>query len=204
MPEPMQRERRRDPYPWTWEPPAAAALGVLLVALVGIQLGRSLANLLAGAGWTWPDLDAGGGLSSPLGTAFWTSLSGVVTGDAAAGLPGPTPTDVVGPRLLWGSIAVTELALLAVVGWAVAYIYQRWGPGRMRGMATAEEAEKILGVTRLRNLAPIVRPDLYGKHAPDPQPVRRDAGDPDEHPGTPPGSGLSPWLLGRHTSTETR
>ena len=31
-------------------------------------------------------------------------------------------------------------------------------------MATAAEAEKILGVTRLRKVAGIVRPDLYGKH----------------------------------------
>jgi hypothetical protein len=204
MPEPMQRDRRRDPYPWTWEPPAAAALGVLLVIVMGIQLGRGVANLLAGAGWTWPDTDAGGGFSSPLGTAFWTSLPGVVSGDADAGLPTPVPAGVAGPRLLWGSIAVTELAMLAAVGWAIAYVYQRWGSGRMRGMATAVEAEKILGVTRLRKLAPIVRPDIYGIHALDPQLVHRDAGGPNEDPGTPAGRGLSPWLRDRQASKEGR
>ena len=55
----MQRERRRDPYPWTWEIPLAIGIGVLLLVTAGIQLGRSLANLVAGAGWTWPASDTG-------------------------------------------------------------------------------------------------------------------------------------------------
>ena len=45
----MQRERRRDPYPWTWEIPVAVALVALFVIVIGIQLGRSVANLLAGS-----------------------------------------------------------------------------------------------------------------------------------------------------------
>lgn len=195
----MQRERRRDPYPWTWEPPAAALIGLLLLLVVGIQLGRGPANLLAGAGWTWPDTNAGGGFSSPLGTAFWSSLPGVVTGHADAGLAAPAPTDVAGPQLLWTSVAVTELALLAAAGWAIAYVYLRWGPGRMRGMATPAEAEKLLGVTRLRKVAPIVRPDLYGKHAPSPAPVQRAAGV-DDATNVELGGGLSPWLLHSRTS----
>ena len=55
----MQRERRRDPYAWTWEIPVAVALATLFVIVFGIQLGRSVANVLAGAGWTWPDANAG-------------------------------------------------------------------------------------------------------------------------------------------------
>jgi len=204
----MQRERRRDPYPWTWEPAAAAAIGALLVLSVGIQLGRGVANLLAGAGWSWPETDAGGGASSPLGTsplgtAFWFSLPGVVTGHADAGLPHPVPGDLAGPRLLWTSIALTELTLLAAAGWAIGYIYLRWGPGRMRGMATAAEAEKLLGVTRLRKVAPLVRPDIYGRHAPRPAPLHRNAGGPEE-PAVEIGRGLSPWLLERRTTKETR
>lgn len=200
----MQRERRRDPFPWTWEPWALVGIAVLLAMVVGIQVGRGLANLVAGAGWTWPATDAGSGFSSPLGTAFWSSLPAVVTGDAGAGLAAPVP-DVAGAGLLWTSIAVTELAVLAAVGWAIAYGYQRWGPGRMRGMASPAEAEKTLGVTRLRKVAPIVRPDLYGKHAPEPAPVHRDAGasrDQAEHPGSPLGRGLSPWFLDRRTPKE--
>jgi hypothetical protein len=80
----MQRERRRDPYAWTWEIPVAVALAILFVIVFGIQLGRSVANVLAGAGWTWPDANAGA-FPSPIGTAFWTSLPGVLTGHAGAG-----------------------------------------------------------------------------------------------------------------------
>ena len=37
----MQRERRRDPYPWTWEVPLAVTVATLFVIIIGIQLGRS-------------------------------------------------------------------------------------------------------------------------------------------------------------------
>ncbi|GAB7005298.1 hypothetical protein JCM18899A_27710 [Nocardioides sp. AN3] len=196
----MQRERRRDPYPWTWEVPLAVTLATLFVIVAGIQLGRSVANLVAGAGWTWPDANAGT-FPSPIGTAFWTSLPGVLGGNAEAGLPTPAPDDLAGRGLVWGSLALTELALLAATIWLGVWACQRWGSGRMRGMATAAEAEKLLGVTRLRKVAGIVRPDLYGKHAPGaPAPVQRAAGDRTEQPGPHLGHGLSPWLLdGRRT-----
>jgi len=38
---------------------------------------------------------------------------------------------------------------------------RRWGPGRMKGMASPGEAEQVLGLTRLRRNAPLIRPDLY-------------------------------------------
>ena len=190
----MQRERRRDPYPWTWEIPVLVIGMTLFVMVIGIQLGRSMANLLAGAGWTWPDTSAGAGYSSPLGTAFWTSLPGVVSGHAEAGLPAPVPVPLASPSLVWTSLALTEAALLTATIWIGAYVYQRLGPGRMRGMATSAEAEKLLGITRLRKVSGIVRPDLYGKHAPKPEPVRRDAGGTDATD-IEIGRGLSPWLL---------
>ncbi|MDP3973030.1 MAG: hypothetical protein Q8P61_09000 [Candidatus Nanopelagicales bacterium] len=200
----MQRERRRDPYPWTWEIPVAVALATLFVVVIGIQLGRSVANLLAGAGWTWPDPNAGT-FPSPIGTAFWTSLPGVLTGHSDAGLPNPAPSGLADSGLVWISLALTELTLLTATIWVGVYAYQRWGPGRMRGMATAAEAEKILGITRLRKVAGIVRPDLYGKHAAAPEPVDRTAeGDATEQPGPALGGGLSPWLLDRRLTKEER
>jgi hypothetical protein len=63
----MQRERRHDPYPWTWEIPAAVITLVLLIVATGAHLGRSAANLLAGAGWTWPTM--GGFFSGEIGRA---------------------------------------------------------------------------------------------------------------------------------------
>ena len=95
----MQRERRGDPYPWTWEIPLGIAMVVLLIGTAGIQLGRSLANMVAGAGWTWPAPDTAGTSASgtgpfpsPLGSAFWSSIPGVLTGHANAGLS-PAPPD---------------------------------------------------------------------------------------------------------------
>jgi hypothetical protein len=201
----MQRERRRDPYPWTWEVPLAVTVATLFVIIIGIQLGRSVANLLADAGWTWPDTNAGA-FPSPIGTAFWTSLPGVLGGNAEAGLPTPAPDDLAGRGLVWASLALTEIALLTATVWVGVWAYQRWGPGRMRGMATAAEAEKLLGVTRLRKVAGIVRPDLYGKHAnATAAPVHRAAaGDVTEQPGLQLGHGLSPWLLASRRTEEKR
>lgn len=197
----MQRERRRDPYPWTWEVPVAFALVAVVVMVTGVQLGRSLANLAAGAGWTWPEADTSpvSGIGSPVGTAFWTSLPGLLSGDSAAGLPSSATSGLAGPGLLWGSITLTELALLTLTGWAGSWLYVRWGPGRMRGMATVAQAERLLGLTRLRKVAPIVRPDLYGNHAQAAPPVHRLAGSGETEPAASRISwtsrGLSsPWL----------
>lgn len=189
----MQRDRRRDPYPWTWEPPAAATLVSLLAMVIGIQVGRSLANLAAGAGWTWTATDTSSGRpGSPLGAAFWTSIPDVLGGDAGAGLEPQPGGRLAGPELVWAAIAVTELAGLTATIWGIVYLCRRFGPGRMRGMATAAEAEQLLGVTRLRKVAGLVRPDLYGKHAATvPSTQQQVAG---EH-NIELGRGLSPWLL---------
>lgn len=206
----MQRERRRDPYPWTWEIPLAVALAGGFAIVLCLQLGRSVANLVAGAGWTWPDPDAGQ-FTSPISTAFWTSLPGVVTGDSGAGLAQHEAgiDRLAGPSLTLGCLVVTEVLVLAALGWLAIFVLQRWGPGRMRGMATSAEAERMLGITRLRKVAGIVRPDLHGKHA-NPLlttslvrsggPVQRTVGDPAEHPGPQ----LSPWVVAGRGNKEKR
>jgi hypothetical protein len=199
----MQRERRRDPYPWTWEIPVAVALATLFVVVIGIQLGRSVANLLAAAGWTWPDPNAGT-FPSPIGTAFWTSLPGVLGGDSAAGLPSSAPGGLAGSGLMWISLALTQLTLLTATIWVSVYAYQRWGPERMHGMATAAEAEKILGVTRLRKVAGIVRPDLYGKQPAAPELVQRTVSHATEQHGPELGRGLSPGMRDRRLTKEDR
>jgi hypothetical protein len=211
----VQRERRRDPYPWTWEIPLGIGIGVLLVAMAGIQLGRSLANLVAGAGWTWPASEtasapasASGTFPSPFGSAFWSSLPNVLAGQADAGLsPIPSAGHLAAPEALWGCLVVTELLLLAGCGWVGARGYQRWGPGRMMGMATAVEAEALLGITRLRKVAKYVRPDLHGRLAATPSatlsgPVDRTATGHETDTHLADRHGLSPWLLpGRRSSS---
>jgi len=165
----MQRERLKTPYPWTWEIPAAVTLAVLFGIVLGIQAGRTLANLVAGAGTTWPATDAGDvAVPSPIGAAFWTSLPGVLTGDAASGLPTPLPDALAPPWLVWTAVSGIELLFLSLTTWIGVKCYTRWGPGRMRGMASATEAEQLLGLSRIRNVSTLVRPDLYGK-----RPVRQ-------------------------------
>ncbi|MGL5823397.1 MAG: hypothetical protein ACRCYU_00810 [Nocardioides sp.] len=203
----MQRERRRNPYPWTWEIPAAAITVVVVVVVAGIQLARGIANLLVGAGWTWPDTTTAGGVPTPVGTAFWTSLPNILAGDAGAGLAAPAPAEVAGPGLLWTCLALTQTLLLAATVGAGVYIYLRWGPGRMQGMATPAEAERLLGLTRLRKVAGIIRPDLYGRPSAHLEPVHHTAGGTEgvgEHPGLVLGRGLSPWLLDRRLTTRDK
>jgi hypothetical protein len=201
----MQRERRRDPYPWTWEIPVGVTLAIVWVFVIGVQLGRSGANLLADAGWTWPAQDSATNtaFSSPMGSAFWTSLPGVLAGHSDAGLMRPTPRGLAGPGLVWASVALTEVALLGAIVRAVVSVYRRWGPGRMRGMATAAEAERLLGVTRLRTVAGILRPDLYGKQIAAPKPVHRTAGDPAESRGQAFGGRLGRWFPPRRGTGPT-
>lgn len=145
----MQRSRRTNPYPFTWELPVFLFTAVLFLVLVGLQTGRSIANLIAGSGWVFVERPK-----------LITSLGGVLTGQADAGLEGLTSPAT--SSLLWTCIAVVELPVLigCVVGlkWGLA----RWGPGRLHGMATRAEAEMLLGQTRLRRHAKVIRPDLYG------------------------------------------
>jgi len=147
----MQRSRRNDPYPFTWEIPAAIIAVGLLVLVLGVHIGRAVVNLLAGVGWGWPSREE-----------LFRSLPGILRGDADAGLPGALHGGV-GQSALWTSIGATELLLLILLAWSLKVGLDRWGPQRVQGMATRAEAEQMLGRTRLRKASAIVRPDLYGK-----------------------------------------
>jgi hypothetical protein len=149
-----QRSRRHDPYPWTWEIPLVTVLALLVLIIFGAHLGRAIANLLAGSDWSFPNR-----------VDLFSSLPAVLRGDAAAGLvdlDGP----VASPSSLLMCIVATELILLAATLLLLKCCLDRWGPGRMRGVATAGEAERLLGVTRLRRNRRIVRPDLYRRTRP--------------------------------------
>lgn len=149
----MQRSRRRDPIPWTWEIPLAVTALVVLLLVLAAQLGRTFANLTAGAGWRWAPREQ-----------LFTSLPGLARGDATAGLT--HLTHPAGPHLLWTGIGLAEVAALAAAAWAGKAAWDRWGPSRLRGMATRTDAETMLGRARLRAAAPIIRPDRYGPRRP--------------------------------------
>jgi hypothetical protein len=149
----MQRSRRQNPYPFTFEIPLAIGAAALLLLVSGVHLGRAVANLLAGAGWAFPTR-----------ADLFTSLPGILTGDPSAGLTGLDGAGAA-PALLWTCVTVTELLLLSVTGLGVRLGLDRWGPGRLKGMATRGEAERMLGLTRLRQVSAVVRPDLYSKES---------------------------------------
>ncbi len=135
----MQRARRHNPYPLTWELPLAIACVVLLTLAVGVHLGNALAHLTTGHPWVWP---------AP--RDLFTTIPTVLASEASG-------------RLVDGRawIVAVEVLLTASLGWVAYNTWQRWGPHRLKGMATADQAEQVLGVQRLRHNAPIIRPDLH-------------------------------------------
>ena len=147
----MQRARRTNPYPFTWEIPVAAVVATVLLLVLGIHAGRACANLVAG-----------GGLTLPSRETLFTSVPGVLGGDGGAGLT-RTAAHLAGRTALRVWVVVVEALVLTLTVWGAQVGLGRWGPGRIHGMATREEAERLLGRSRLRKVGAVVRPDLYGK-----------------------------------------
>lgn len=149
----LQQQRRQTPYPHTWEIPALVAVTVGYLLTVGVHAGRGVANLTACGVWQWPDA-----------SAWFTSLAGVIFGDAAAGIADPACAGASG-GVLTGSIIALELVVVVLVVMLGKWGLDRWGPGRLKGMATPAEATQLLGVDRLRRVRRIIRPDLYPRKA---------------------------------------
>jgi hypothetical protein len=145
----LQTNRLRDPYPLTWEIPVGVTATTLLLAVLGVQVGRSIAHWTAGGGWVWPR-----------GRALFTSLGAVLSGRATAGLD-PAPVPSADAATVMGWIVAVEAVLATVAVTVALLLVRRWGPGRMRGMATPQQARSTLGPGRLRRVRTIVRPDLY-------------------------------------------
>lgn len=152
--------------------------------MLAAHLARALAVVLAGGTWTWPPR-----------TELFTSLPALLRGDATAGLPatpGTTAGTVVGPDLLWVCLVATEVVAVLLMAWVTKQALDRWGPGRVRGMATPGEVEQLLGRSRLRRNRATIRPDLYPRHGHalrhDHQQHGQQHGRPDLHP-----DGSTPW-----------
>ena len=147
-----QRERRTDPYPLTWEIPVAILTGSLLSLVLGVQLGRAMANLAAGVGWTWPAT-----------AQLFRSAFGVLQGDAGAGLD--STASLAEPDALLAWVLAVELVVMAAYVFLTWLCLRRWGPNRVLGLASADEARQLLGRQRLYAARKVIRPDLYGRRA---------------------------------------
>lgn len=77
-----------------------------------------------------------------------------------------------------GWIAAVEVMFLLAAGAVSYWVLGRWGPGRVRGVASGEEAERLLGRSRLYRVRRIIRPDLYSGNR------RRDRRNPTSVPGS--------------------
>ena len=145
-----QRDRRADPYPLTWEIPAAILAGSLLSLVLGVQLGRGLANFSAGTGWAWP---------AP--TRLFRSAIGVLQGDPGAGLDHVAPLAPPDALLAW--VVAVELIVMAGYVVLIWLCLHRWGPNRTLGVASRDEARRLLGRQRLHAARKVIRPDLYDR-----------------------------------------
>lgn len=143
----MQQSRRATPHPPGWEIPAACVLAALTVLAMAAHLARAVANLLATGSWAWTPRDQ-----------LVTALPSILGGDAGAGLPSGAGANT---GLLYACLIVAEILALTVITAAVVAGMQRFGPSRVRGMASREDAENLLGLRRLRRNAPVIRPDLH-------------------------------------------
>jgi hypothetical protein len=147
-------QRRRDPQPIGRGGEAAVAIlaGVLLVLGLAALCGLGAASALLGRGWVWPH-----------GTDTITHvLGGLLTGHPGNGLDPRQARLVPGPVGIYLCVAACELMAVAtsIAGAVLVARYRR--PGDVRGgMATRGEAEQALGISRLRAVREIIRPDLY-------------------------------------------
>ena len=125
---------------------------MLLMTFV-LHVARAGANVLASGRWGWPPR-----------TELFSSVPGLLRGDASAGLAGRLSQPATETQLgMW--IFVFEVATLTSAALVLRWGTRRWGPGRILGMASPNEVERVLGASRLRRNAAVIRPDLYGRGA---------------------------------------
>ena len=155
-----------DVGPVSWEIPAAAVLVWVAVAALLLPAGRATATLVTGGGWVWPSGSS----------VLLASVGGLLTGDHTAGLTAAQVAALPSAAAVYAVTAAVLGLFLAGSGGA-AWAGQRWLGGRS-GMASRAQVAEVLGSTRLRRAAPVIRPDLRPTHRP--LGVRPAAGDPHE------------------------
>ena len=139
--------QHNDGYPWTWEPAALTGTLLLIIGILAVQIGRTTALIITGSGLWWPT-------SQQLVTSSWAILGG----DTTAGLP----SQVAASTPMWLAWTIAALAATVMSGGSGLVLW-RLRDDRVKGMATTEQAQHLLGLRRLRLTRGIIRPDLYPK-----------------------------------------
>jgi type IV secretion system protein VirD4 len=156
---------RPDVGPASWEVPAAAGVVWLTAGALLLPAARAAAALATGGGWVWP-------IGS---SALLASVGGLLTGDPAAGLDHTQTAALPGTGAVYAAV-ITVLVLFLVGSGGAAWAAHRFLGGGA-GMATRGQAAVVLGSARLRQAAPIIRPDLPRAHRHRPRPpIEREVG----------------------------
>ncbi|WP_344203772.1 hypothetical protein [Aeromicrobium alkaliterrae] len=122
---------------------------VSFVLVITVHVARAVANWFSGAPWSFPE-----------SRSIFTSLPAILTGSPTAGLSEIPANHASGTAVIvW--VILLELVVLVATTWGAVVTLRRFGSGRIRGMATPVEVDQVLGLTRLRQHAHIVRPDLH-------------------------------------------
>jgi len=153
MTTPAQRGRDPQPMGRGGEVALVALAGVALLLVLAALVGLGVAAALFGGGWVWP---AG---NDTVGAV----AGGLLSGHPGAGLPSAAAARVPAQSVIYGCIAVVEVltfTIAALVG-MLFWRYHRPGDAR-RGMATREQATRVLGTGRLQAAKAVLRPDLRG------------------------------------------
>lgn len=154
----MERARRdrlaTQPFPLTWEIPAAATLAILgLLALTPLVVQGLVSWLLTGT-FGWPTSDPG------------DALRGLLRGNFGDGLPSTVASRLPSDALLWTLTAFAEIAVIGTALLLARRLRHLVGTGTGRhGLATPAQATEALGLPRLRRTAAVIRPDLYARHS---------------------------------------
>lgn len=145
----LQQARRSNPYPWSWEIPVGVVIVVSFVLVLTVHVARAVANWFSGAPWAFPE-----------SRSVFTSLPAILTGDPTTGLAEIPANHASGTSVIvW--VILLELVVIVATTWIAVLTLRRFGSGRIKGMATPVEVGQVLGLTRLRKHAHIVRPDLH-------------------------------------------
>ncbi len=125
--------------------------------------GVSAVTLLASGTWIWPETSAAG----------VQVVRGLVTGNPDQGWQVHQASQLPGPAAIYTGAILGQLfaaAATCFISWVV-FRVRLPNDGR-RGLASRHEAAQVLGLARLRKVAPVIRPDLTGKRPARDSPAR--------------------------------
>jgi hypothetical protein len=132
------------------EIPTCVVIAIMLVMVCGVHLGRAIANVVAGADWVFPER-----------AEMFRSLPAVLQGDAGGWHSWPRRDRRVidsGLDVYGGDGADPSDCLRGAPQDGSGSL----GSGADEGHGESAEAERLLGVARVRRVRAVIRPDLYG------------------------------------------